>query len=104
MPDDRSETRGLNQRDLDVLTLQLAWADSLPQYQCPPEKFLRGFLNRAALSAVMDVFQIAQHRTFANPVHAGAWVMSELNHRSNRNRQPEDRSGVAHYDQNGVRL
>lgn len=95
--------RGLNQRDLDVMTLQLAWADALPQYDCPPERFLRGFLNRGSLTAVMDVMQVAQHRKFDNAEHAGAWVTSELSRRQNGN-LPEDRSRVVRFDADGKRV
>jgi hypothetical protein len=103
MPDDRSDNRGLKQRDLDVMTLQLAWADSLSHYECPPERFLRGFLNRGPVSTVMGVFEIAQRRKFENAEHAGAWVMHELSHRQNGN-QPVDNSRGVHYDSDGKKV
>jgi hypothetical protein len=96
--------RGLDQRELDLLTLELAWADALAPYQCPPERFLRGYLNRATLTVVMQVFEIAQRRKFDNADHAGAWVMHELSHRRNADQPLEDRSRGVHFDADGRRV
>lgn len=72
----------------DVVTLKLAWQMQLPEYECPEERWIRGWLNRASvddvLTAIERIADRAQRGHIEHAEHAAKSVTAELNWRNAR--------------------
>jgi hypothetical protein len=93
-------------RNTDLITLEITWNHLLPKFAVPRERFLRSWLNRASveqITAAMEETRRAAHKLQSDE-HAGAFCASRLNVRVDRAKglkAPADHSRALHFNEDG---